>query len=115
MVAEVGGAIRMIAFGVIEYVHPMDVTITFGDNYDAMLSRYEEVNDLLMKDIHALEWKLARVANRSGHHFILLGRMEGSAALPTRPKIGQGTMQQVCMAAVDWLDKGPQPTPIPRR
>jgi len=112
---NIGGAIRMLAYGVIEYTHIMDITTTFGEAHDEAVARSEEISALLMQDIHALGWKLARVAHRGGHNFTLLGRMEGSAALPTRPKIAQGTMQEVCLRAVDWLDKGPQPLPTPVR
>lgn len=109
---EVGGAIRMVAFGVLEYEQPeyhpsMDFIIAGRKSAQA-----DEIEELVCKDVHALGWKLASVAYKAGQ-FILLGRAGGSAALPTRPKIGQGTLQQVCRAAVDWLDKGPQPSPQP--
>lgn len=106
---EVGGAIRMVAFGVLEHKRSEPIHDLFGkQDFDP------EVELLVCKDLHALGWKLAALANRTGQ-FILLGRAGGSAALPVRPKIAQGTLQEVCTVAVDWLDNGPQPSPKPVR
>lgn len=108
---EVGGAIRMVAFGVLEHVRPR------GEEFRDLFGKHSfdhEVEALVCKDLHALGWKLAALANRTGQ-FILLGRAGGSAALPVRPKIAQGTLQEVCIVAVDWLDNGPQPSPKPVR
>lgn len=106
----VGGAIRMIAYGVIEYIDVMQLPATIGPEHDAAVAKALEVEGLLVSDMRALDWKLMRIASgRDMHKFILLGRMQGSPALPTRPTIGKGTIQEVCLSAVDWLDKGPQP------
>lgn len=115
---EVGdGAIRMIAFGVLEYdiVQNRD---HFNDTIGQVIDRanaQREVLHLVCSEVNARGWKLSMIAGRNGKQFILLGVKSGSAALPTRPKIAQGTLQEVCRVAVDWLDKGPQPTPRPVR
>lgn len=107
------GAIRMVAFGVLEHKHP-GTSALFSEEGEA-LEKAREVEQLVINEIEARGWKLSVIAFRQGREFILLGKLGGTVALPTRPKIGQGTLQEVCKAAVDWLDGGPQPTPTPVR
>lgn len=107
------GAIRMVAFGVLEHVPPA-ISALFSDETEVK-DKAREIEQLVINEINARGWKLSAIAFRQGREFILLGTLGGTPALPTRPKIGQGTLQEVCKAAVDWLDNGPQPTPLPGR
>lgn len=102
----------MVAFGVLEHKPAMLSTGLFQQEANAIMAA-QEIEQLVMREVIARGWKLSLIAFRNGREFILLGRQSGSAALPTRPKIGQGTLQEVCRAAVDWLDNGPQPSPLP--
>ena len=102
------GAIRMIAFGVIEYVPvPLDEPMHKRER-DAMISKEIEVQALVEKEFELLGWKIMRSVNKFGstswRKFILLGVRQGSQALPTRPKIGEGTLQECCLAAVKFID-----------
>lgn len=114
---EVGGAIRMVAFGVLVYVPVPEHFHGPLEDHNKIVDEAREIEKLVADDCRVLGWKIATVgpsyAQRVRGQFILLGKMQGSTALPTRPKIGQGTMQEVCRAAVDWLDKGPQPAAPP--
>jgi hypothetical protein len=101
------GAIRMLAFGVLEYSHE-PIPIFDSERGD----KNREIEALVVAEINARGWKLSSVTYKAGQ-FVLLGSMGGSVALPTRPKIAQGTLQEVCRTAVDWLDNGPQPARLP--
>lgn len=102
------GAIRMVAWGVLEHEQP-GITRLFDNDLD---EKALEIEALVVAEINAKGWKLSALGYKIGQ-YILLGRVGGSVALPTRPKIAQGTLQEVCRVAVDWLDNGPQPTPLP--
>lgn len=105
------GAIRMVAFGVLEHKPPSLSTGLFQEEVKDVEAA-QEIEQLVTKEINARGWKLSVIAFKQGREFILLGKLGGSIALPTRPKIGQGTLQEVCKAAVRWLDDGPQPSPV---
>jgi hypothetical protein len=107
-------AIRMVAFGVLEYAQPNN-TLPFDKDYVEYLDKADEIERLVCAEIAVLGWKLAHkaIARPTRRAFVLLGPVTGSKALPGRVKIGEGTLQQVCMAAVNWLDSEaalPEPT-----
>lgn len=104
------GAIRMVAFGVLEHKLPSAVAL-FEDDVE-MTEKAREIEQLVINEIKARGWHLSVIAFKQGREFILLGKLGGTVALPVRPKIGQGTLQEVCKAAVRWLDEGPQPSPV---
>lgn len=104
-------AMRMVAWGVLEYKPVPEVNIIFGAE-GCHVEAAQEIEQLVIKEIDARGWKLSTIAFKQGREFILLGKLGGSVAFPVRPKIGQGTLQDVCKAAVRWLDEGPQPSPV---
>jgi hypothetical protein len=104
------GAIRMVAWGVLELDSDPLASLFLSERTDKQL----EIEQLVVNEINARGWKLSALAYKTGQ-YLLLGRMGGSVAMPTRPKIGQGTLQEICRLAVDWLDHGPQPTKQPER
>lgn len=108
------GAIRMVAFGVLEH-KPANLSRGLFEQEVKDVEAAQEIEQLVIREVQARGWKLSVVAFRNGREFILLGKLQGSVAMPTRPKIAQGSLQECCKAAVDWLDSGPQPTPTPVR
>lgn len=99
-------AIRMVAFGVLEAKpapHVLFETHVADD----------EVLRAVRVEVEALGWFLALETRHRGQQFVLLGPLGGSPRFSTRPKIGHGTLQQVCEAAVRYLDYGPSPEPTP--
>lgn len=101
------GAIRMVAFGVLEHkkvvqgeFHPNH----FGHGVD------QEVEALVCAEFDALGWKLAPMVkpwgNVSKSKFQLLGAVSRTPGLVVRPTIGQGTLQECCQCAITYLETG---------
>lgn len=108
------GAIRMLAFGVLEFVPVPGSFHGPIEAHNELVNKAQEIEQLVCQEVNARGWKLSTIAYKTGI-YILLGKLGGSVAMPVRPKIGQGTLQEVCRAAVDWIDNGPQPSKPPVR
>lgn len=102
------GAIRMVAFGVIEFNLPDGGPQP--ENLFSDLERAREVERLVVGEFTALGWKIAnsvcRWRGKNPTQFVLLGPLTKTAALTVRPKIGEGSLREVCLKAVTYLETG---------
>jgi hypothetical protein len=109
----------MVAFGVLEHEHVPLQTRGLTDDYVERDNKTREIEELVVVEAISLGWKLAQKTLHYGSglkgRYILLGPVTGSKALPGRVKIGEGTLKEVCIAAVRWMDEGdvlPEPPKI---
>lgn len=107
----------MVAFGALEYDPPGSAAAfpNIGDpEYIAKADAAAEVFELVMREFKELGWLLSsRLAARHESKFLLLGPTIGSSqgGFKGRQKIAEGTLQDVCRAAVEWMDKPIVPVP----
>lgn len=91
------GCVRMVAFGVLEFEN------------GKMPPRTHEMQTLLKtvsEEFALLGWKFAvQARHRNSNDFILLGPVMSGNAFTTRERIAEGTLQEVCKAAIDYIER----------
>lgn len=91
------GAVRMVAFGVLEFENGV---------INARTHEMQELLQTINKEFQQLNWKFAvQARRRQFNSFILLGPLYTGDAFSTREKIGEGTLQEVCKAAIAYIDR----------
>lgn len=108
------GAIRMMAFGVFEAEEDALTSLMSrasrwpgGGGFQEPRSPKLEQEQLVHNEFKALGWSLKIDRSRRGQEYILLGVFEQRGGFSTRTVIGRGTLQEICIAAVKYLDEGP--------
>lgn len=98
-------AIRMVAFGVLEHELPFHVAdLQLGD---APPQSYE-IERLVKTEFEALGWFITRVVpGRNNNAFVLLGALVGHPKFRGRAEIGRGSLRDVCLKALEYLDAAP--------
>lgn len=95
------GAVRMVAWGVMEYQSAPRTVLTSEQE-----EKDKEILWLVDDEFSDRGWMLRPWRNQFGVSmgFILLGALNTTPALNTREKIGEGTLKEVCLAAVAYDD-----------
>lgn len=96
----------MVAFGALEYDPPIASAAYYknlgDDTYLARRAVADEVFTLVVAEFLGLGWLIATL--HLPKSFILLGPIVGNMGFKGRPKIAEGSLQDVCKAAVARID-----------
>lgn len=110
------GAIRMMAFGVLDYVPTPSIDVIIKSRKSGasemvfdqkQIDRNREIEKLVLEEFHNLGWIVRAAVTKFGAQskaFVLLGKLGGSGTWPVRPKIGEGDLVNICRAAVAFID-----------
>ena len=104
------GAVRMVAWGVLEYnpLAPIAKNEAAGV-FKSQLSKAREIFYLVKEEFELRDWLLTQRPYGARYdpfyrEFILLGRLNITPGLVTREMIGEGTLREVCLAAIAYDD-----------